>query len=182
VHFFETKGVLRLTAQFRLRDALQNAIIWSSHLDAEKVITSSNINAKPAAIYAAGLEGDAIEEVAERLVQSFLGRQERTSLKLLADDDLPELEAGNVFAKKQLWQDAINNYRKSINAHPKSSELHKAYYNYACASMVIANYETAAINFRKALQLKEDETLYSKTLDLCLRIQEETALMKQYSK
>ncbi len=180
VHQHDVNGKLRFSTQLRLRDLSQNAIIWSTTYDLERSATNSALNSKPGSIAVPVLERSLIDEISDRLVQSFMSRTEMTTIRLLQDSDLPELEAGNDLAKKSLWQEAANQYNKAILKHPGHELLHKALYDYACACMAIGNYETAERNFRKAIDIAPGEDLYSNTLLLCQRMKDETAMLKRY--
>ncbi len=177
VYHNTTRGNLRMSAQLRLRDAAQNAIVWSTSFDIEKSATSKADNARPADIYVPGLRRDAVLEIADRLVQSFLVKKEWANIELVEDSDLPELEQGNDAASDKDWQRAVNLYNDAMLKHAASSKLHMAQYDFACVNMAIGNYDSAIRHFDKALQGSDDDR-YRRARTLCLRIQNDANALK----
>ncbi len=179
VHNYTLNGSLLLTSQLRLRDAQQNAILWSNSFTIERTAATQAVNNQPAPISKTILETTAIDEMGERLIQSFLIKNERATVDLMEDDDLPLLEKGNEDAKIGQWQTAVSYYNDEMMTHAAHPNIHKAYYNFACVNMALGNYETALRNFDKALQKAPNELAYRNSRALCVSVQADYLRLKK---
>ncbi len=113
-----------------------------------------------------GLESGHREAVARNFAASLRLHQERRSVELFWDKDIPELKEGVEFLRNGNWIAAIAKFQAGAENHPDSKSLHKAYFNLGVAFEYNHEFDRALASLRLAEEQAPQEQ-YSAEIDFC---------------
>ena len=106
---------------------------------------------------------DAHKLVAQSIVNLILPSTEYVSVRMMNDDDLPELDSGIEFAKKGDFEKAIEVFRKAVDNTKDKEKLAMIYYNIGICYQYSYKFGEARSNLEMASSLS-DEELYKKAI------------------
>ncbi len=178
VHHYAIKGMLTLSSQIRLRDQKKNTIVWSSSFDLNIPTSSEATNAKPVPINVDAIQRDALNQMSDKVIQSFLVKNCTEKAELVEDSDLAGLDDACKLAADNDYHGALRAFEQICTSQGSYAKIHEAWYNQACMQMVLGQYDSALQNFNKAITMNPGEKRYTSARDLCVRIQNDAAVLK----
>lgn len=124
----------------------------------EVVRETTALDTEPSAIATAPLLDEARATALQRFLAHFLPHEEVVTAVLQADDELPDLQAGNGFAANELWAEAERSYRSAAQAAvgDLSSLRWKALHNLGVACTFLAQFDAARQALSDAYALAQD--------------------------
>jgi hypothetical protein len=139
-----------------------------------------SVDCQPAQIDATPLLADARAQVLRQFMDRVLPHEETVGVVLQTDGDLPELQAGNGFARTGDWPEAERSYRAAgDHASGDLAEVRwKAQHNLGVALTFQGRYDDARTALREAYAMGQDEGSLQ-MLQLSSRRQEDAQRLRQ---
>jgi len=158
----------------------ENSIVDSVRFDESVSATTEAVDREPAAIDHEAL----LEQARQRVVQNYLRRVmphvDHIEVELFVDGDLPQLEAGNGFARSGDWQAALDSYRAAAEqaTGDKADLRHKALHNLGVALLYTNRFDEARQTLNEAYVLGQERSTM-RQLEMVAQRESELATLEQ---
>ncbi|MCK6546965.1 hypothetical protein L6R52_14035 [Myxococcota bacterium] len=158
-------------------------LLAAKNLDAKEARAVATIDAPPGEL---NVKDELLRacraDVVRRFVRAIAPYEKQVMVTLLSDDDLPELETGNNYARVGNWGAAIEQYRAAL-ARAESGNLKPelramALYDLGVGLAYSGSYAEGIASIEKAYAIDPSFT-YQQQLDEIRRLAEEDARLKR---
>lgn len=174
-------GLVRMEVVLQVSDFASGKIIWNKRFRSQVEANKEAIDAKPAPIDEDILRTQAQTIIVQEFMQSIVPTEERISVTMLIEDEMPLLAQGVAQAKLGKWDEAIETFTNATIEYMHRSDNHQAWFNLGVAHQYSYDFRKAEEAYKKALALK-DETRYKRQLQDCYAMESEYLRLLQQEK
>ncbi len=162
---FGLVGRWTTSVNLKIIDISTSKVLYALNAEKTKEITKSDKDRKPKVEKSelSNLKEDVHNIVANSAVNLLIPRTEYVRVRVMEDDDLPELEHGLEYARTGDFENAIVFFKKALDKTKDNEKLAKVYYDIGIAYQYSYDFTNAYQNLYKATTLSQ-EVLYQDAL------------------
>lgn len=180
---FTRQAQARVTVQLEIVEGAGETIVDRVQFDEHTSARTTAVDSEPAPIDHTALLAAARQRVTARYMDRLMPHEETVAVDLQTDKNLPELQAGNGFARAGDWDEAGRSY--SAAADRATGDLAdrrwKALHNLGIAHLFANRFDDARRALKDAYNLEQDEATL-RTLNLVAQREQELRQLQEQSR
>jgi tetratricopeptide (TPR) repeat protein len=156
---YSLEGRWDTNVNIKISDIKSSKIIYAANTEKSSFIKRTEKDRRPVVdkYVKNDMMNDAHKLIAQSIVNLILPSTEYVSVRMMNDDDLPELESGIEFAKKGDFEQAIEVFRRAVDKTKDKEKLAMVYYNIGICYQYSYKFDEARSNLNMASSLYEDD-------------------------
>jgi hypothetical protein len=180
---FVRTGCARVAVQLEIVQGANEKIVDRVAYEEQETARTSAVDGEPPALDAATLLANARQRVTQRYLDRLLPHEETVAVALQTDGKLPELQAGNGFARAGDWDEAARSYESAAQraTGDLADRRWKAMHNLGLAHLFANRFDAARSALKEAYNLEQDESTLQ-SLNLAAQREQEMRVLQQQSR
>lgn len=175
-------GTTKLRVNLKVIETETGKVLAAKNLEAQQRRRTTAVNAEPPAIVEqAEMRQQCRSELVRRFMTVISPYDRQVQVALRSDDDLPELETGNNYARIGNWEAAVEQYRSAVSKAEAGAlppkKLAKALYNLGVGLGYSGRYDEGIGHIERAYA-QDPDSLYRQQVQQIRAFKEESARLR----